>query len=245
MGIDHVGLVGHEAALLVAVARQGPLDATVVGCPGWDLGRLAGHVGRVHRWATASIVGRAEPDGTALDRPPKGDEVVDWALDAIAPLLDALRTAPAPGSWNFVGADDGDGLFWPRRMAIETSIHRWDAEDAVGGVADTNPLDAQLAAEGIEESLTLLAPRMLAGRDGIDIGGSVHLHCTDTAGEWTLQTDDGVLRVDHGHLKGSVALRGPASSVLLVLYRRLRPGEGATEVIGEADVLDRWLALGV
>jgi hypothetical protein len=33
--------------------------------------------------------------------------------------------------------------------------------------------------------------------------------------------------------------------VLLVLYRRLRPGEGSTEVLGDADVLDRWLALGV
>jgi uncharacterized protein (TIGR03083 family) len=245
MGIDHAHIVGHEAARLVAVARQGPLDATVPGCPGWDVGRLTGHVGRVHRWATASIVGHAEPDGTQLDRPPKGDGIVDWTEAAMAPLLDALRMPHAPGEWNFVGDPDPDGSFWPRRMAVETSIHRWDAEDAIGGAAETSPIDANLAAEGIEESLMILAPRMLAGRDGIDIGGSIHIHCTDADGEWMLHTDDGVLRVEHGHQKGSVALRGPASSLLLVLYRRLRPGEGGTEVIGEADVLDRWLALGV
>jgi len=245
MGMDHERSIGHEAARLVAVARHGPLDAPVPGCPGWDVSRLAGHVGRVHRWATASIVGRGEPDGTTLERPPKDDSVVDWAEGAIAPLLEALKTAPNPGVWNFVGADDADGSFWARRMAVETAIHRWDVEDAIGGTGDTSPIDAALAAEGIEEELTLLAPRLLAGRDGIDIGGSLHLHCADAEGEWMVHTDDGVLRVGHGHEKGDAALRGPASSLMLVLYRRLRPGDGGTEVLGQADVLDRWLALGV
>jgi uncharacterized protein (TIGR03083 family) len=245
MGLDHVRIVGHEAARLVAVARQGPLDAPVPGCPGWDVARLTGHLGRVHRWATASVTGRAEPDGTTLERPPSGDAVVDWAEAAIAPLLDALRAAPVPGAWNFVGADDTDGSFWPRRMAVETSIHRWDVEDAVGGAAETSPLDAALAAEGIGEGFTLMYPRHLAGRDGIGIGGSLHVHTADVEGEWMVRTDDGVYRAEPGHQKGDVALRGPASSVLLVLYRRLRPGDGGTEVLGDAAVLDRWLALGV
>jgi uncharacterized protein (TIGR03083 family) len=245
MAIDHRRIVEHEAARLVAVARQGPLDAEVPGCPGWDVARLTGHVGRVHRWATAAVESGTEPDGSTLERPPKGDEVVDWEAAAIDPLLKALGNAPSPGKWNFVGTADPDGMFWSRRMAVETSIHRWDAENAIGGASDASPIAAALAAEGIEEELTLLAPRNLGDRDGIDIGGSVHIHCTDTDGEWTLRTDDGVVRVDRGHEKGSAALRGPASSVLLVLYRRLRPGEGGTEVLGEAGVLDRWLALGV
>src|SRR5205085_3354075 len=142
------------------------------------------HVGRVHRWATAGVVGGGEPDGTTLDRPPKGDAIVDWSEEAIPPLLAALKAAPTPGVWNFVGADDADGTFWPRRMAVETSIHRWDVEDAVGGASATSPLDANLAGEGIEEELTLLAPRLLAGRDNVDIGGTLHVHCTDTDGEW-------------------------------------------------------------
>jgi uncharacterized protein (TIGR03083 family) len=245
MAIDHVLTVSREAARLVAVARQGPLDAPVPGCPGWDVARLTSHVGRVHRWATASIVGRAEPDSTALEGPPSGDAVVDWAEAAIAPLRDALEAAPAPGAWNFVGADDTDGSFWGRRMAVETSIHRWDAEDAVGGACQTSPLDAALAAEGIEEHLTVIDPLLLAGRDGIGIGGSLHVHTSDVESEWTVRTDDGVFQAERGHHKADVALRGPASSVLLVLYRRLRPGDGGTDVIGDAAVLDRWLALGV
>jgi uncharacterized protein (TIGR03083 family) len=246
MGIDYAKIVGHEAARLAAVAAQGPIDTPVPGCPGWDVGRLAGHVGRVHRWATVAIATGAEPDQSALERPPRGEEAVGWYQAGIAPLVDALRaTAPGAGGWNFLGVPDPDGTFWPRRQAIETSIHRWDAEDAIGGVANTAPLDAALASEGVDELLFLWAPSRLADKDGIDIGGSVHIHCSDVAGEWTLKTDDGVLLVDRGHTKGDVALRGPASSVLLVLWRRLKPGEGGTEVLGDGAVLDRWLALGV
>jgi uncharacterized protein (TIGR03083 family) len=246
MGIDYAKIVGHEAARLAAVAVQGPLDAPVPGCPGWDVARLAGHVGRVHRWATVAIATGAEPDQAALERPPRGEEAVGWYQAGISPLVDALRATPAgAGRWNFLGVPDPDGAFWPRRQAIETSIHRWDAEDAIGGAADAAPIDAALASEGVDELLFLWAPSRLVDKDGIDIGGSVHIHCSDVAGEWTLKTDDGVLLVDRGHAKGDVALRGPASAVLLVLWRRLEPGEGGTEVLGDADVLDRWLALGV
>jgi uncharacterized protein (TIGR03083 family) len=245
MVIDYPGIVGHEAAQLTAVARQGPLDSPVPSCPGWDLGRLTGHLGRVHRWATEAVTTGAEPDQSGLERPPKGPEVVPWFEAGFGPLVDALR-APrtGPGGWNFMGAPDPDGTFWARRQAIETSIHRWDGEDAVGGAADAAPLDAALASDGIDEHLFLWAPWSLSGKDGIDIGGSVHLHCTDVDGEWTFKTDDGVLLVDRGHAKGDAALRAPASSLLLVLWRRLRPGEGGTEVIGDGAVLDRWLALG-
>jgi uncharacterized protein (TIGR03083 family) len=248
MGIDYVEIVGHEGARLAAVARQGPLDAPVPACPGWDLGRLAGHLGRVHRWATVAVATGSEPDQASMERPPRGPEVVEWYEAGIAPLVEALgasRARGGAGGWNFMGTPDPGGTFWARRQAIETSIHRWDGEDAVGGAAEAAPLDAALGSDGIDEQLALWAPRSLAGKDGIDIGGSVHLHCADVDGEWTLKTDDGVLRVDHGHAKGDVALRGPASSLLLVLWRRLAPGEGSTEVLGDGAVLDRWLALGV
>ena len=115
----------------------------------------------------------------------------------------------------------------------------------MGCAGETSPTDAALAAEGIEEELTVLAPRLLAGRDGIGIGGSLHLHATDAPSEWMVRTDGGALQAEPGHAKGDAALRGPASSILLVLYRRLRPGEGGTEVLGDAEVLERWLALGV
>jgi uncharacterized protein (TIGR03083 family) len=244
MGIDYVSQVRHEASRLAAVANQGPLDAPVPACPGWDLGRLVGHLGRVHRWATVAASTGQEPEQSVLERPPKGAEVVAWYEAGIGPLVTALEAGGVPNGWNFMGAPDPDGTFWARRQAIETAIHRWDGEDAVMGAADAAPLDAALASDGVDELLLLGAPRRLAGQDGIDIGGSLHVHCADVDGEWTLRTDDGVLRVERGHAKGDAAVRGPASSLLLLLWRRVPPGSAGTEVLGDGAVLDRWLALG-
>ena len=106
------------------------------------------------------------------------------------------------------------------------------------------PVDDHLAADGIDEFLTVLAPYRFASEDGIDLGGSLHLHCTDVDGEWTIHTDDGVYRVDRGHAKGDVAVRGPASQLLLVVFQRLGPDADGVEVFGAPEILDRWLALG-
>jgi hypothetical protein len=110
---------------------------------------------------------------------------------------------------------------------------------------DPAPLPADLAADGIEELLTWHAPARLAGRDGTDIGGSLHLHCTDTDGEWTLRTDDGVYHLSHGHSKGDAAVRGPADRLLLVLWRRLPLDAEGIEVFGDADVARHFLDLGI
>jgi hypothetical protein len=43
----------------------------------------------------------------------------------------------------------------------------------------------------------------------------------------------------HGHAEADLAVRGPASDLLLVMNRRLPPS--AVEVIGDRDLLARWL----
>ena len=62
------------------------------------------------------------------------------------------------------------------------------------------------------------------------LAGTVHLHGTDTesGGEWFIHADG---RVEAVHAKGDVAVRGPASDLLLVLYARL-PLD-TVEVIGD------------
>ena len=121
-------------------------------------------------------------------------------------------------------------------------MHRWDAERATG---DPSSIDPSLAADGVDEILDVLGPTGASGRDGIDIGGSIHFHATDADGEWTLRTDDGVIKVARGHAKGDAAVRGTASSLLLLLWRRIPPTDDAFEVFGDQAVLDRWLALGL
>lgn len=237
MAIDYLAHVRADGDALVAAAASAPLSTPVPACPRWDLSRLLGHVGRVHRWCTANVTGG---DTVDIPRPDDGAEL-RYAADALAPLLAALAAASPTadaGRWRDLPQVAG---FWPRRMAHETAVHRYDAQAAVG---DPQPIDAQLAVDGIDEVFDVFAPAVLAGKDGIDIGGSIHLHCTDTEGEWTFRTDDGLFQLTKGHAKGDVAVRGPASSLLLLLWRRLGPADGGLELFGDRAVLDRWLALG-
>lgn len=73
-----------------------------------------------------------------------------WFLDGAAELLAALAQAdPAESCWSFT--TDRTKGFWVRRQSLETVVHRWDAEDAVG---EPGPIDALLAATELLRSST-------------------------------------------------------------------------------------------
>ncbi len=94
-------------------------------------------------------------------------------------------------------------------------------------------LAADLAADGIDEFLEFFFP--LAAADAAPLAGSVHLHCTDADGEWTVRSDDGGGHVvARDHAKADAALRGPAHDLLMVLWRR-SPLDNVT-VFGDTDL---------
>ena len=74
--------------------------------------------------------------------------------------------------------------------------------------------------------------------------GSLHVHCTDVPGEWTIHPDGNGLAVSRQHGKGDAAMRGPASTLLLVLWGRLAADHGDIERFGDDAVLDAWTAFG-
>ena len=240
MAIDYEASLRADATEIAAVARSTPLDAPVPSCPGWDLGTLVAHVGRVHRWAAEAMTGGGEPPARFPKAPPDLDGLADWYEESAGIVAGAIATTPpAAPAWNFAN-QPAEAAFWPRRQAIETTVHRWDAQAAAGTPA---PIDAELAVDGIDELLVVMVPVALGGKDGIDIGGSLHVHCTDGEGEWTLHTDDGVYRVERGHAKGDAALRGPASQLLLALWGRVPLDAEGLELFGDTAVIDRWREL--
>ena len=101
-------------------------------------------------------------------------------------------------------------------MAHETAVHRVDAEHAAGR---EHRLAPDFAADGIDEFLEFFFP--LADSDAPSLAGSVHLHCTDAEGEWTVRSDlHGGHTVARDHAKADAALRGAAHDLLMVLWRR-------------------------
>ena len=72
----------------------------------------------------------------------------------------------------------------------------------------------------------------------IDGEASVHLHCTDTDGEWMVRWAAGSPILTRERGKGDVAARGPAWSLLLACYGRLDPATSDdVDVFGDAALL--------
>lgn len=241
-----------DAARIAEVAPS-HLDAEVPGCPGWTVRDLVVHLGSVHRWAT-EVVRTGEFPGhfagaDTADGPPADDgALLGWFTAGASALADALDAIdPGAPSWMPWDLERPVLGVWLRRQTQETSMHRRDVEAAAG---DPRPIDAPLAADGIDEYFTLMVPRKLA-RDGIELpSGSIHVHCTDGAdggladgdGEWFVAATDGYV-VTREHRKGDAALRGRAEDLLLALWGRPVP-DGAVDVVGDAEVAAAWLAVG-
>ena len=231
---DYIEAVRNRSAAFLAAART-DIDAPVAHCPNWTLTDLTTHVGGVWGWAAATITTGARATFPSPPEGARGSGLIEWAEEQGQELQMALSTAdPDANCWTF-------GLprsrrFWFRRQALETAVHAWDAENAVG---EPTSLEAGLASDGIDEFLTVMLPRFMERQAGEWDGESVHLHRTDGEGEWMVQLGpDGKVSSEQAHGKGDVALRGPASSLYLWCLNRMPADE--LEVFGDRSVADRW-----
>lgn len=228
---DLLATVPRSSATLVAAALEAGLDAPVPTCPDWTVEKLVRHAGMVLRYVGKVVEAGGPIDARALPKPPPGGLVVQW-FEEMAQATVAALAAKDPGDelWNWAG-EPPVAAFWQRRMAHELTVHAADAQLAAGQQPEVDP---ERAADGIDELLTVLLPAKvsLGGADASGIG-TLHVHCTDTEGEWLVQPAGGALAVERTHAKGDAALRGPASELLLRLYNR---GAGG-EVVGDPAVL--------
>jgi uncharacterized protein (TIGR03083 family) len=225
--IDH--LRADSAALLAAHAADPA--APVPSCPGWDRTSLLAHVAGVHSWVRAQAeAGPAERVRVKeTPRPPEAvAELPGWFeanASGLALALEAMDTSIEWPTW----AGPQPGTFYPRRMAQETAVHRWDG---AGG-----PIDAALAVDGVDELLELFA--WLIPTEKLTIHGTIHLHATDADGEWLVRISDAGIAFEHGHAKGDVALRGGAGDLLLWVWNRA-PIDDRFEVFGDPALLEQW-----
>lgn len=234
---EYLDVLRADLDALVALPPES-LDAPVDACPGWTVADLLAHHEGVLRFATAQL--RAEPgsDMVEFDPPQDDDDRID-ALRRAANALEAelVATDPTEHRPNWAGADEA--FFWWRRMAQEAAVHRWDAEAATTGAP--RPIPTDLAVDGIDELADVFLAH--AKRRGITGDGeTIHLHATDEGladgtGEWMFRFHADGVQVTHEHGKGDMAVRGPASDLLLFVWNR-RPIE--VETFGDTDALAFW-----
>ena len=236
---------GAEIEALADVVGDAPDIATdVPACPGWTVGGLAEHTGNVHRWATTIVATRATerlPFPTVESPWSSGDGWAQWLTSGAVPLLAALRSAgPAAEVWTW--GPGGTSGWWARRMVHETAVHRADAQLALGIEPVIDPVTA---ADGIDEFLDNLPEARRPARHlaSLPAGTSVHLHATDSDGEWVIRfgaDGPGTVTWARGHEKATAAVRAPVADLLLFTYGRYPATDPRLSVFGDASLLELW-----
>jgi uncharacterized protein (TIGR03083 family) len=226
-----------EAADVSNVDRA-DLDRPVPWLDGWRVADVVGHLSGVQRWATALVT---SPDVRIRRRdmasPPEDDAVLEWYADGVAPMLAALSRSDLDQTVH-TWAGERPARWWLRRLTHETAMHRWDARATAEGAHRARPIDALLAADGIDELFENFLPLVHDAFGGA--GQTLHVHAADVPGEWQLTFLADTVRVERTHAKGDVAVRGRAADLLLVLWNRVDLDHTEVEVFGDASVLDLW-----
>jgi uncharacterized protein (TIGR03083 family) len=232
---EFIAALDRDSAAFVDACEGAGLAAIVPSCPEWNVADLLWHLTEVHHfWRT--VVAEKLSDPRAYEEPtrPPDEGLAEMYRAGRVKLLETLgEVDPATPNWTW--SSDKTAGFVIRRMAQETAVHLWDANQAAGTVS---PIEAELASDGIDEFLAYFSEGSAEG--AAPVGGSVHLHCADVAGEWTAKESGDGFIVTREHSKADCAIRGAASDILLALWRRVPLS--TCDVVGDAEVAARFVA---
>ena len=244
--MDYVAALYEQNRLFGELIRGADPSAPVPTCPEWTIRQLFRHVGRGDRWAAQILRDRVEdyldPRTVRDGKPPSDpDGAIEWLHGGARALVDAVAdVGEETPAWTFLGPRPA--AWWVRRRLHEATVHRADAALALGVDYD---LAAPLAADAITEWLDRVAAEQRNGRStGLDSGLTLHLHATEdlgTAGEWMIRSAEDGLSWEHGHGKGTTAVRGRAVDLLLALLRRRSGADVGVEILGVQEVWTNWL----
>lgn len=250
----HCDEIVAQTELVRSHIEGADLTTPVPSCPDWNLRQLLRHLGGAHRWTEETIRTRSTefiPDDHFRDLSSYTDTdpavLGEWLAEGAAQLAETLRKAgPGTEAWTpLPGIPASD--FFARRMANETVIHRADAVLAVG---TEFTVDEDVAVDAFDEWLYLGSlPQMFEYhpemRELLGPGRTLHFHATGTTpeknAEWVVDLTGDAISWRRAHEKSAVAVRGPLTDLLLLIYRRRSPDSEGIEVLGDRQLLDFWL----
>jgi uncharacterized protein (TIGR03083 family) len=236
--------VAVEIARFADVVRRADPTTPVPTCPDWTIAELVKHTGTIHRWAERMVRERAQRRlgwrELDLGLPKDKASYPDWLATGAGLLPPTFRAADPDASMWAWGADQ-HARFWPRRMLHETTVHRADAELALGREP---AIDPATAVDGVDEFLDNLphaayfAPNVTKLRGN---GERLRFECTDVDGDWLIRLDPERFEWEHARGDADAVVRGPAADLLLLAYGRRRPDEARFERSGDTALLAHWL----
>ncbi len=221
--LDHlallVGLQDEFAATIPLVDPATPIPWL----PRWRVSNLVVHLARIHHWAAAQARRQQE---TPLGR---GPFVLDeFYAEYAKELRDTLaELGPDAVSWTLVG--NGPASWWRRRQLHETLVHLHDLRAPVGLPVEVAP---QVWADTVDEVVTVMQPRQVRLDRMAALPQRIALVADDAGAGWVFEAAETA-----GH-ETAVTVRGPARSLALLLWGRLRADDEALAVEGDRELLD-------
>lgn len=220
----------HVLELATAMQRYAELadaafgDEPVPTCPGWTVDDLTAHLGTVHRWAASILLSGQridEPRGVRVTEPR-----VDWYARTAAAVLEVIRAVPVDEPTPNSARVHETAAYWPRRQMHETTVHVIDAGLALGLGPDGTPVSTELAADGVDELLGVMLPRMTARGQRPHLEGRVRFVATDTGRSWVVGESPDSMRTPILLYAGEGAdvdgeIRGTAVDLYLGLWGRV------------------------
>ncbi|AQZ61971.1 unnamed protein product [[Actinomadura] parvosata subsp. kistnae] len=245
----YLSAVVEQTNILADWLHDRDATAPVPTCPEWTLADLVDHVGGTQRMVTM-LVGEqlAEPSkafAAYVPAPTDSSQWRAWLTDGAAEARQAFASVTDDTPvWDPSGAAAGVP-FWSRRLFGEVCVHRADAAAALGLPYELAP---ELAVAALEDWLGTLTSRgYWENRPGFadamrGNGQTLHFHATDAPGEWVARREPDMVVLEHGHTKADVAVRGPATDLLLVISRR-RPLDATPtlDVQGDRALFVHWI----
>jgi uncharacterized protein (TIGR03083 family) len=234
-------MITTDGERLLTILTDHDPTAPVPSCPAWTLQGLLAHTAGAWRWGTQSLrASEVHQDRVLAEAPASVDELIPWAHEALAEVVALLAELPPDRPvWTPVGRT-ANTTWWARKMAVESAVHRWDAEAAVS--ASPGLIEAETALAGIDEHLTEFLPYMLHRARADAPTGTVLLRPDDLDSPRLLDLD----RTKRGVLVTEIlgepdtTVTGTASDILLWMWNR-----SAHAHVSSQDLAVRWKILAI
>jgi uncharacterized protein (TIGR03083 family) len=262
--MDRLSHFRRESAAFERAIRRAAGAGTaplVPSCPDWSAADLALHMGAVHRLVAhlltervtvppdpafrdtllpSDVTGWPSPDPAEQPfRGPVAPDLVDWFAAGAAELAQVLARTPSDAEvWTY--GPPGTAAFWLRVQCIELSLHRWDAERALGEPG--GPVAAEIAVDAVAQNFEVMAPmRRMMKPAPAGAGERYRFRRTDGPESWSVEFTGDEVRLSRPAGDADVELAGTASDLLLHLWGRLPAEELA--VSGDKALLERFFTL--
>jgi uncharacterized protein (TIGR03083 family) len=215
--MDSAGFLAHLRTELDSfrACLDGDLTAPIQHCGDWTLRDLADHLGGGNFWVATAVTENRNGDHPSAPEDPAA--LLPWFDESCVAMLSGLEADPDAAAWTFHPPHNVG--FWQRRRCMETLIHRWDAEHALG---IRRPMVPELAGEGVLEVFEVMVGRMIVRGLKKEPEVGVRFVASDSGAKWVYGPGEPIAEVS-----------GSAEDLVLLLWGRRAFDDGAFDISGD------------